>query len=114
MVGPSHAGIDVMRARWNRSPRSRLSIVDAFVDAVDGRALRCCHGERREAVHGGREAVEVPRVGRGHHEVRRRDASGYDAATAARDRRELRVVGRRLGRRVAALDDVDAPPRGRG
>ena len=58
------------------------SDLDALVDAVDRRALRVRHVERREAVHRRREAVEVARIGRRHHHVRH----GGDARMRGRQR----------------------------
>ena len=52
--------------QWVRIERRYL---DVFVDAVDGGALRVRHLEGREAVDGGRETMEVPRVGGRHHHV---------------------------------------------
>ena len=87
--------------------------LDALVDAVDRRALRVRHLERREAVDRGREAVEVPRIGRRHHHVRhRRGMPGCDT----RERRRRCSANWALsvgdsGDGSLDLDDLDAHER---
>ena len=68
--------------------------LDILVRAVDAGPLLLRHRQRREAIDGGRESVQVTRVGRRHHDVRRRHGPGVGRIDARPDEGELLLIGK--------------------
>ena len=103
-----HVAGSLSISRWYQStPVQEVVDPEVLVVGVDGLPLRLAHPERREPVDPRTDGGEVPRVGRGHHHVRRGDRVREQLDDRGLDEPEGVVVDGRDGAGLALLDHVD-------